>query len=64
VGRQSVDLVGAFVEAARSPGDVIGLYRPLRRLARGGLSLYRELEELSHTYPRDETPRILDWLAA
>jgi hypothetical protein len=23
---------------------------------------YRELEDLSHTYPRDENPRILEWL--
>jgi hypothetical protein len=25
---------------------------------------YRELEDLSHTYPRDENPRILEWLVA
>jgi phospholipase/carboxylesterase len=24
--------------------------------------VYREIEDLSHTYPRDENPRILDWL--
>jgi phospholipase/carboxylesterase len=38
--RQSVDLIGAFVEAARSPGDVIGLYRALRRSARVQELLY------------------------
>jgi phospholipase/carboxylesterase len=32
--RESIELVGAFVEASRSPGDIIGLYRPLRRFAR------------------------------
>jgi len=26
--------------------------------------VYREIEDLSHTYPRDENPRILDWLTA
>ena len=26
--------------------------------------VYRELADLSHTYPRDENPRILDWLLA
>jgi phospholipase/carboxylesterase len=39
------------------------------RLARQALSaagarlVYREVEDLSHTYPRDENPKILDWLA-
>jgi len=28
----------------------------------GARLVYRELEDLSHTYPRDEYPRILDWL--
>ena len=38
------------------------------RLARQALSaagarlVYREVEDLSHTYPRDENPRILNWL--
>jgi phospholipase/carboxylesterase len=38
------------------------------RLARQALTavgarlVYREVEDLSHTYPRDENPRILDWL--
>ena len=30
----------------------------------GARLVYRELPDLSHTYPRDENPRILDWLAA
>jgi len=39
------------------------------RLARQALTtagarlVYREVEDLSHTYPRDENPKILDWLA-
>ncbi len=38
------------------------------RMGRGALEdagahvVYREVEDLSHTYPRDENPRILDWL--
>jgi phospholipase/carboxylesterase len=24
--------------------------------------VFREIEDLSHTYPRDENGRILDWL--
>jgi phospholipase/carboxylesterase len=28
----------------------------------GAEVVYREIEDLSHTYPRDENPRILDWL--
>jgi phospholipase/carboxylesterase len=28
----------------------------------GARVVYREIEDLSHTYPRDENPRILDWL--
>ena len=30
----------------------------------GARLLYRELADLSHTYPRDENPAILDWLLA
>ena len=30
----------------------------------GAALTYRELPELSHTYPRSENPRILDWFAA
>jgi phospholipase/carboxylesterase len=39
------------------------------RMGRGALEaagaqvVYREIEDLSHTYPRDENPGILDWLA-
>jgi len=32
--------------------------------AAGARLVYREIEDLSHTYPRDENPRVLDWLAA
>ncbi len=32
--------------------------------AAGARLIYREIEDLSHTYPRDENPRILDWLLA
>src|SRR2546425_2170864 len=28
----------------------------------GARLVFREIEDLSHTYPRDENPRILDWL--
>ena len=31
--------------------------------AAGARLVYREIEDLSHTYPRDENPHILDWLA-
>jgi phospholipase/carboxylesterase len=31
-------------------------------LAAGARLVYREIENLSHTYPRDENARILDWL--
>jgi phospholipase/carboxylesterase len=30
--------------------------------AAGARIVYREIEDLSHTYPRDENPKILDWL--
>jgi len=30
----------------------------------GARVVYREIEDLSHTYPRDENARILDWLGA
>jgi phospholipase/carboxylesterase len=33
-------------------------------LAAGAHLVYRELPDLSHTYPRDENPAILDWLTA
>src|SRR5687768_16515604 len=38
--RQTIDLVTAFVEAARSPHDPIGLYRALRRYAGVQETLY------------------------
>ena len=31
-------------------------------LEAGARLVYREIADLSHTYPRDENPRILDWL--
>ena len=31
-------------------------------LAAGARLVYREIADLSHTYPRDENPKILDWL--
>jgi len=40
VARQTLDLVAAFVEAARSPDDPIGLFRALRRFARVQEALY------------------------
>ena len=40
VARQTVEIVAAFVDAARSPGDPIGLYRALRRFARVQETLY------------------------
>jgi len=30
----------------------------------GARVIYREIDDLSHTYPRDENPRIMDWLLA
>jgi phospholipase/carboxylesterase len=33
-------------------------------VAAGARLVYREIADLSHTYPRDENPRILDWLTA
>jgi phospholipase/carboxylesterase len=32
--------------------------------AAGARVVYREIEDLSHTYPRDENPKILDWLTS
>ena len=31
--------------------------------AAGAALVYREIADLSHTYPRDENPKILDWLS-
>jgi phospholipase/carboxylesterase len=33
-------------------------------LSAGARLVYREIEDLSHTYPRDENPKLLDWLMA
>jgi phospholipase/carboxylesterase len=33
-------------------------------LAAGARLVYREVDDLSHTYPRDENPKILDWLSS
>jgi phospholipase/carboxylesterase len=32
--------------------------------AAGARVIYREIDDLSHTYPRDENPRIMDWFLA
>ncbi|MGH7356719.1 MAG: alpha/beta hydrolase [Candidatus Rokuibacteriota bacterium] len=40
VARQTLELVAAFVEASRAPGEPIGLYRALRRFARVQEALY------------------------
>jgi phospholipase/carboxylesterase len=32
--------------------------------AAGAAVTFREIEDLSHTYPRDENPKILDWFSA
>lgn len=42
------------VQSARMSRDAL--------VAAGARLVYREIEDLSHTYPRDENPRILDWL--
>ena len=41
------------VQSARMGRDAL--------VAAGAQVVYRELPDLSHTYPRDENPRILDW---
>ena len=42
------------VQTARMARDVL--------TAAGARLVYREIEDLSHAYPRDENPKILDWL--
>ena len=42
------------VDVARSARDALG--------AAGAKVEYREIDDLSHTYPIEENPRILDWL--
>ena len=44
------------VETAQLARDVL--------TAAGARLVYRQIADLSHAYPRDENPRILDWLAA
>src|SRR5213594_1016973 len=44
------------VETARLARDLL--------TAAGARLVYRQIEDLSHAYPRDENPKILDWLAA
>jgi phospholipase/carboxylesterase len=44
------------VQTAQMARDVL--------LAAGARLVYREIADLSHTYPRDENPKILDWLTA
>lgn len=69
--RRAVARVGAAALAALhggSPGALDWLFPiALARLARDELEragadlVYREIEDLSHTYPRDENDRILTW---
>ena len=72
LGPQAIDRLAELVEARIVDGRRGGG----RRLGSGLLSVaavaedagvstslvYREIEDLSHTYPRDENPKILDWL--
>jgi phospholipase/carboxylesterase len=44
------------VQSARMSRDALA--------AAGARLVYREIDDLSHTYPRDENPLILDWLTA
>jgi phospholipase/carboxylesterase len=44
------------VDTARGARDALA--------AAGAHVVYREIDDLSHTYPRDENPAILDWLMA
>ncbi len=44
------------VETAQLARDVL--------TAAGARLVYRQIADLSHAYPRDENPRILDWLAS
>ena len=70
-------LAGAGIERARDmpvymvhgaldwmfPVDYARLGRQALESA-GARVVYREIADLSHTYPRDENPAILDWLMA
>ena len=44
------------IETARLARDVL--------TTAGARLVYREIDDLSHTYPRDENPKILEWLMA
>jgi phospholipase/carboxylesterase len=44
------------VQTARHAREVLS--------AAGADLVYREIDDLSHTYPRDENPAVLDWLAS
>ena len=43
------------VDVARSARDTF--------TAAGAKVTYREIDDLSHTYPVEENPKIMDWLA-
>ena len=58
-GRPIYQVAGALDWMFPVPTARLG--RDLLREA-GARLTYRELDDLSHTYPRDENPRILDWL--
>jgi hypothetical protein len=68
--RRDDDALLARLRAAALVHGVLDWMFPVHtaRLARQALQaagarlVYREIEDLSHTYPRDENPRILDWL--
>jgi len=70
VGRQTIELVDAFVGAARSPGDVIGLFRALRRFAPVQEALYPlapAFDPVSRWFldpPRREDDALVDALRA
>jgi hypothetical protein len=56
----------AFAGFARRRSGLFLLFisdRLGERAPKGKRLVYREVEDLSHTYPRDENPKILDWLA-
>ena len=52
----SETIPGAVTASIAARPDVEAVVESERRVT------YRELGDLSHTYPRDETPRIRDWL--
>ena len=52
---------GKAAESARLQGDSLDEYGDALTAA-GASITYREIANLSHTYPREENMRILDWL--